>query len=119
MAHHYNGKLLKNIFSVMDGARMKCMDYADVDTQNEFHEGQTCSVEVTYLLVYSLDGCIFYAGLRCPGSRHDSRIANELGLIGNLLMDKNTPTGMAVLFDSAFMVKTKQKRLGSACKKNH
>lgn len=101
-----NGHLLPNVFAVMDGGRLLCADYINTDIQNAYYEGYTGNVEVTNLLVYSFDGCLIHAALNFPGSWHDSRLANQSGLMNDLLSDEKTPVGMAILCDSAFMAAT-------------
>lgn len=46
-----NGKTVKNIFAVMDGGRLTCVDFTDVDVQNRYYEGYTGNEEVTNLSV--------------------------------------------------------------------
>lgn len=73
--NHACGELLEGLFGVMDGGRMPCADYIDVDTQNAYYEGYSQNVEVTNLFVWNCFGEIIHAGLNFPGSWHDSRIA--------------------------------------------
>lgn len=99
-----NGQYLNNVFGVVDGGRMPCADYTDVDMQNAYYEGYTTNVEVTNLLVYNFKGELIHAALNFPGSWHDSRVANMSGFIYPLLYEDDiTPPGMAILCDSAFL----------------
>lgn len=96
-----NGSLLQKIFGVLDGGRLPCADYTDSDVQNAFYEGYTTSVEVTNLFAFNFKGELIHAAVNFPGSYHDSRLANNSGLINPLLQEK-TPRGYAILCDSAF-----------------
>lgn len=90
------------VFAIMDGARLSCADYEDIDVRNAFYEGYTCLVEVTCVLVFIFDGCLIHAALSFPGSWHGSRMAHESGFVPAGLNDENTLVGRAVLCGSAF-----------------
>lgn len=102
-----NGALLKGIFSVTDGGRFKCADYVDTDIQNAYFEGYTQQDEVTNLFVFDFKGELIFAAVNYPGSWHDSKLASVSGLYHVKLADENTPPGMAILGDSAFVNNTR------------
>lgn len=77
--HH--GHLLRDMFGVVDGARLLCGDYIDMDLQNVFHESYTQSVEIINFLVYDFRRAIIHAALNYPGSWYDSKVAWASGLI--------------------------------------
>lgn len=74
------GLLLKNIFGVVDGARMFCTDYTDAIPQNSFHEGYKCNAKVTKIFMFNFKGEAIFCGLNFPGSWHDSRLDWMSGL---------------------------------------
>lgn len=97
-----NGRLLKGIFAVVDGGRLPCADYNDVNVQNAFYESYTCNVEVTNIFVFNFFGEVIHAGVNYPGSWHDSKLATVSGLMHPKLGNEMTPPGYAILGDSAF-----------------
>lgn len=46
------GELLRGVFAVVAGGRIRYAEYEDANLQNAFYEGWTSSEEVTNLLVY-------------------------------------------------------------------
>lgn len=76
--------------------------------QNAYFEGYTQNVEVTNLFVRNVFGEIIHAAINFPRSWHDSKLANVSGLIYPNLSDEYTPSGYAILGDSALFVILKQ-----------
>lgn len=97
------GIVLDRIFAVTDGARMSCVSFEEPQLQNAYYQGYNQKVEVTNLLVWAFTGEIIHAAVNYPGSWHDNRIAALLGLYWPLLSDQKTPSGYAILGDSAFV----------------
>lgn len=102
-----NGKVLKNVFGVIDGGRMLCADYEHPDLQNAYYEGYTGNVEVTCMFVFNFFGEIIHAGVNYPGSWHDKKVVIASDMLLDRLSDAKTPVGYVILGDSAFIVKTK------------
>lgn len=102
-----NGKLLPDVFGVMDGGRFPCADYSNKDVQNAYYEGYTGNVEVTNIFVFNFYGEIIHAGVNYPGSWHDSKVVVASGLLLDRLSDEKTPRGKAILGDSAFVAKAR------------
>lgn len=95
------GPLLRGFFGLTDGWRMRCIKYTYKVLQNAYWEGYTQSDEITNLFVWDFKGQLIHAGINFPGSWHDSRVAVASGLYYPRLSFQ-TPTGFALLADSAF-----------------
>ena len=57
------GSLLKGVFAVSDGGRMRCADYTDTNLHNAYFEGYTQNMEVTNLFVGNFFGEIVHAAI--------------------------------------------------------
>lgn len=94
------GYLLAGVFGVVDGGPWACADYNDVDTQNEYYEGYTCTVEVSNIFVFYFTANVIHAAMNYPGSLHDVNLAASYGLLHQKMSEK-TPAGMAIIANSA------------------
>ena len=66
-----HGELLKGVFTITDGGRMPCANYADPAVQNAYFEGFTQAVEVTDLLVWDFKGEIIFLAANFQEIWHD------------------------------------------------
>lgn len=67
---------------------MSCIEYSDTDIQNTYSEGFKLKDKVINLFVWNFFGEIIRAGLKYPGSWHDSKPTASSGLYYPLLMEK-------------------------------
>lgn len=99
------GYLLKCEFPVAAGARMPCADYRDSNVRNGHYGGYTCRVEITDVLFHNFKGELIRTVLNYLGSYRDSRLSHLSALIYPNLSDELTPSGFAVLSNSAIVTK--------------
>lgn len=78
-------------------------DYTDMEIQNVYYKGYTCSVEMANLLAYNFKGEIMHAAIFYTSSSHDSKLAFASSLINTKLSDEMAPCGLVILGDSAFV----------------
>lgn len=82
-----------------------------------YYEGYTSSVEITSLFVYIFISELIHAAIKYPGSCHDSRLSSASGLIHPKL-NLQTPSGFAILGESAFSSRITNRKIVQACKTN-
>lgn len=70
-----NGHLLNGVFGVVDGGRLLCADYEDIDIKNDFYEDYTSRVEITNVLVYNSKSDLIHAAVNYPRSWHQNKLA--------------------------------------------
>ena len=87
----------------MDGLKNKIRQSPDPFTQNRFYNGWKHEHWIVNLFIFTPDGKIVMAGLNCPGSFHDSKVARELGIY-DTLQDLYATTGAKTVVDSAFLL---------------
>lgn len=108
--------LLDGVFSSMDGLNLPCQVSSDIEMENATYNGWLHSHFVSSVIVFSSKGqhpignvCwvntysshigeIIACHINCPGSWHNSRVAQ--GIYEKL--DKETPDGFCLVADSAF-----------------
>lgn len=97
-----NGRLMKGNFDVVNGDRLPCSDYDDADVQNAYYEGYTSNLVVTNLFVFNFFVEVIHAGIKFPGSWHDTKMASASGLLDPNLGDAIPPLWNSINGDSAF-----------------
>lgn len=97
------GRLLPNVFEVVNGGWMPCAAYTDGDIQNAFYEGDTGNIEITNLFVFNLKGELIHAAINFLRSWHDSKVFESAELLHDRPLDENTAVGYAIREDSAFV----------------
>jgi hypothetical protein len=76
--------LLKDIWAVADGLKLKLQQSRDVVIQNMFYNGWTHDHYVSNVFVFTPDGTIAACTINAPGSMHDSVVAEEGGIYDKL-----------------------------------
>lgn len=84
---------------MVDGARIRCEDYKDIDIQNEYYEGYNFRVEVTNLLVYKFKENLIHATINYSRSWYDSKLAHALCLLHPKLDNAMSQHGYEILED--------------------
>jgi len=107
--------LLEGVFGSIDGLNLPCQVSSDVEIENATYNGWlhshfissvivfsskgSCSLECTYWSVFTAPiGEIIGCRTNCPGSWHDSRVAE--GIYDKL--EHKTPDGYRIVADAAF-----------------
>lgn len=90
---------LSNIWGFMDGVKFPIMSCGNASVQNAYYNGWLSGCFVSNVILFMADGCICYANINCPGSWHDSVVAEPLY---NVLLSSHTPANYRILVDSAF-----------------
>jgi DDE superfamily endonuclease len=98
---HY---VLDDIWCTMDGLKLYLQCSGNLRTQNNYYNGWTHDHYVTSVFVFCPDGTICMCCYNCPGSIHDSKIA-ELGNIYKKLERVYQTTGARCAANSAFAAK--------------
>lgn len=95
----------KSVFGAMDGLKLTLEQAGDQTLQNMFYNGWTHDHYVTCVFLFVPDGTIVAMGLNCPGTFHDSLIADWSGIYDKCmkLWDEH---GVRVCVDSAFCAKS-------------
>jgi hypothetical protein len=91
---------IKHSFGFVDGLSLPLADFLDIDKQNAYYNGYKSSCRVTNLIVFSSEGDIIFVKYNCPGSWHDSVLA-QTPLYDTLLL-KHTPSPYSIIGDTAF-----------------
>jgi hypothetical protein len=91
---------LHNIFGFVDGVYFKMDEPADRNEQNAYYNVWRGMTSLTNVIVFGPDGCILWSTFNAPGSWHDAKVAWRL--YDKLLDTTQTPSGFALVADSAF-----------------
>ena len=62
------GPLLRGVFGLTDGGRMRCVKYTVKALENAYWEEYTQSNKITSLFVWDFKGQLIHAGINFPGS---------------------------------------------------
>ena len=103
--------LLPKVWGFVDGLNLRIENPADDLRQNAMYNGWLGYTACSSLLLWCADGLIRFAALNCPGSWHDSGIANLRK--GFYAKCETQPDGFHVVGDSAFR-KSVTGRMGRA-----
>ena len=98
---------LKRCWGAMDGLKLRLERAGDDDTQNNFYNGWTHDHYVSNLFLFSPDGRIRACYINCPGTFHDSTMAN-MSKIYDLIDNLYGEMGTKVVIDSAFSADNRQ-----------
>lgn len=92
---------LQGVWCTMDGLKLYLQQSPKTVIQNRFYNGWTHDHYVTNVLCFCPDGTIPIAAYNCPGSFHDSTVA-DWGNIYTKLAEVHQRTGGKCTVDSAF-----------------
>jgi DDE superfamily endonuclease len=98
--------VLDNVWSTMDGLKLKLQAAANNTIQNNYYNGWTHDHYVSCVIVFCPDGTIPIICFNVPGSVHDSKVA-EWGNIYQKLEAVYERTGARCTVDSAFSLSNK------------
>lgn len=97
-----NENIQRGISEVVDGRRLPCATYKNLDMKNEYYKWYTGNVKETNLFVFNFFGVIIHAAINFSGSLHDSNLATMSRLLDPKLGNEMTPLGFVISGDSAF-----------------
>ena len=92
---------LKDVYATADGLKLYFEKCWDGEAQNKFYNGWLHSHFITNLFVFGADGRIIKCVLNCPGTLHDSTLANWGGVYSKMEEVYERTQGK-VCVDSAF-----------------
>lgn len=86
-----------HVFGFVDGVSFSIEDDSDSEMQNAYYNGWKARSTVSNIFAYGSDGCCIWARINCPGSWHDSHVAQPL-----IAMMAACPAPYCLVADSAF-----------------
>lgn len=92
---------LSDVYCTADGLKLYLEQSGDAIVQNMFYNGWKADHYVTNVFVFSPMGTVIACAYNCPGSFHDSTVA-EWGGVYDKLEDMFARTGGKCVVDSAF-----------------
>ena len=70
--------MIDDVFGFLDGLALPVQCCPDIDEQNAFYNGYYGDTMVNNIILFSPKGKIIYTAFNCPGSWHDSTVAEPL-----------------------------------------
>ena len=89
---------LENVIGFVDGCWFPIHDPSNAEEQEAYYNGWKSCCNISNVIVFTPDGCIAWVGYNCPGSWHDSHVAQPL----YELLTNRTPEPYVILGDVAF-----------------
>ena len=90
--------MIDDVFGFLDGLALPVQCSPEEDEQNAFYNGYYCDTMVNNIFLFAPTGKIIYAVFNCPGSWHDSSVAEplkqlvlELDLMYKICVDQGFP----------------------------